>query len=294
MRQFRIDTINDTVKVFQNMSYFNGTETVKIDKGHLDTCVNSTIKLDYNDVCLNTHEMDLPYDGNNQNKKAELLIQSIDSFDMGIYMKEQKGLNPVVLNMASMNHPGGGYLRGAGAQEESLFRRSCLHLCLDGKNKKDKSLYPISVTKNSAIYTKDVIVIKDNESHNYSFYRHDYKRMSVITCPAFKCKKHMTSEEYDAYVYGVMYNKLDMIFRTAFYNGHDSIVLGAFGCGAFHNPSLKVAYMCQELYKKYAHCFKMIGFAILTDHNDIENAKQNNSHTNFETFKLVFNSQTNY
>lgn len=289
MRQFRVDTFNDTAKVFHNMSYFDGTESVKIDSRHLNDCIQNTNKYDYDFVCLNTREIDFPYSENEAT--AELLIQNIDSFDMGIYMKEERGLNPVVLNMASKNHPGGGYLKGAGAQEESLFRRSCLHLCLDGKNNKDKSLYPISTTNNSAIYTKDVIIIKDNERHNYSYYKNDYKKLSVITCPAIKCNKHMTPKEYDEQVYATMYKKLDMIFRTAFYNGHDSIVLGAFGCGAFHNPSLKVATICRELYIKYANHFKIIGFAILTDQNDIDNARRFGGCTNFETFNLVF-SQT--
>ena len=279
MQQFRVLVINDTESVFKNMCYFDGTTTVKINKEDNEKCISSTEKVSYNYICKNTINMNK---NNVYPNKAELMIKSMDSFDVSFDLK-RRGLNPVVLNMASADYPGGGYKRGAGAQEESLFRRSCLHLCLDGKQKKE--LYPIDTT--DAIYTNDVIVIKDNELHNYSYYENDYKKMSIITCPAVKCNKNITMVDYDKNVYNIMYKKLDLIFRMAFYYGHDCIVLGAFGCGAYHNPAMKVASICRELYLKYAYCFKNVSFAILSDHNDIFNSRRFNSYTNYEAFELV-------
>jgi uncharacterized protein (TIGR02452 family) len=145
------------------------------------------------------------------------------------------------------------------------------------------------MTLNSAIYTNNVVVIRNSEKHNYSYYKQNYKFVPVITCPAFNCGKTMTPSEYDNKVYDIMIRKLDMIFRLAYYNKHDSIVLGAFGCGAYQNPSIKIAEICKKLCEKYSHCFKTIVFAILTDNNDIENARKYNARTNYETFSWVFN-----
>jgi uncharacterized protein (TIGR02452 family) len=42
-----------------------------------------------------------------------------------------KVYRPVILNMVNANNPGGGYRRGDGAQEETLFRRSNYYQSLD-------------------------------------------------------------------------------------------------------------------------------------------------------------------
>ena len=52
-------------------------------------------------------------------------VQNIDCLYAGVQLKEQ-GYNPAVLNMASRRNPGGGVATGAGAQEETLFRRTNL------------------------------------------------------------------------------------------------------------------------------------------------------------------------
>jgi len=56
--------------------------------------------------------------------KTEYMVINGDSLDTAFYLIDTLRLNPVVLNMASMSHPGGGYLSGASAQEENLFRRT--------------------------------------------------------------------------------------------------------------------------------------------------------------------------
>lgn len=42
-------------------------------------------------------------------------------------------------------------------------------------------------------------------------------------------------------------NKIRTIFRIGLIHGHDSLVLGALGCGAFRNPPRHVAQLFHEV-----------------------------------------------
>ena len=73
------------------------------------------------------------------------------------------GHQPVALNFASARHPGGGFLSGAQAQEESLARSSALYACLH-----DNPMYAWHETHRDpfytdyAIYSPDVPVFRDD------------------------------------------------------------------------------------------------------------------------------------
>lgn len=49
--------------------------------------------------------------------ETEFMVVEGDCLEAAIWLKHAKNVNPVVLNMASSSHPGGGYRIGAGAQE---------------------------------------------------------------------------------------------------------------------------------------------------------------------------------
>ena len=65
----------------------------------------------------------------------------------------------------------------------------------------------------------------------------------------------------------------------------DSIVLGAFGCGAFHNPPKHIARLFHEVIneKEFKDKYKLIAFAILEDHNS---PRGGNLQPFIEEFKL--------
>ena len=64
-------------------------------------------------------------------------------------------------------------------------------------------------------------------------------------------------------------NKIRTIFRIGLLNGHDSLVLGALGCGAFRNPPSHIAELFHEIMEEseFKNKYKLLLFAILDDHN---------------------------
>ncbi|MBQ2132987.1 MAG: hypothetical protein II202_02750, partial [Bacteroidales bacterium] len=67
--------------------------------------------------------------------------------------------------------------------------------------------------------------------------------------------------------------KIRTIFRIGMDNGHDSLVAGAFGCGAFRLPCDKVSQLFKEIMEEeeFRNKFRKITFAII--HNDGEDGK---------------------
>jgi len=63
--------------------------------------------------------------------------------------------------------------------------------------------------------------------------------------------------------------KIRNIFSIALINGHDSIVLSAFGCGAFRNPPTHMATLFHQVLHEpsFLNKFKHVTFAIFDDHN---------------------------
>src|SRR5204862_8348039 len=76
----------------------------------------------------------------------------------------EEGYRPVAFKFASAKHPGGGFLGGARAQEESLCRASGLYACINGNAMyRDHQHLSGGFYTNYAIYSPAVPVFKDDE-----------------------------------------------------------------------------------------------------------------------------------
>lgn len=183
------------------------------------------------------------------NDVADVYVVNEDMIDTYVKLKEQ-GYNPVLLNLASDTTPGGGVERGCYSQEECIFRRSNYFMTLT------RDFYPIK--KLESIYSKDVTLFKDAK-HNLM---ETPIKMDIIACPSVKCPDLVDGlfKHEDEYV---QEQKIRLIFLTAIRHRHDSIVLGAFGCGAYNCPPKQVAEMFKRAVEKYKNHFKVIVFAIL-------------------------------
>jgi hypothetical protein len=169
-----------------------------------------------------------------------------------------------VLNMASPLQPGGGVLRGAKAQEESLSMRSTLYPSLRPE------WYPHP--RNAVIYTPDVLVFRSAELKMLEVKDRFY--VDVISCaaprhPKVSSGKDGSSSGKDGSSSGkdgsssgkdgstsvcyanakdeeMMSLKVKFIMRAAAKMGVTHLVLGALGCGAYRNPIGQVANIMRK------------------------------------------------
>ena len=201
-------------------------------------------------------------------------VQNIDCLYAGAQLKEQ-GYNPAVLNMASRRNPGGGVATGAGAQEEALFRRTNLFRSLyqfapyseQYGIKRSHHQYPLD-RNFGGIYTPDAIYFRDSEQKGYALLDNPVS-LSFITVAGMN-RPDLTADGMiaDHHVEPIK-NKIRTIFRIGLAHGHDSLVLGALGCGAFRNPPRHVARLFHEVMDEleFKNKYRRIVFAILDDQN---------------------------
>ena len=191
--------------------------------------------------------------------------------------KGYKGKKVAVLNFAN-NHSIGGAPFVAGAQEESLCRCSTLLPCLEAmrnpfylKHRYDYSKGLIDEMGNDdLIYTPDVVVFKTDE-RTYPVYPkllpHDeWYKVDVITCaaPDFRGVSYFP-DNYEI----LITSRIKKILDVACKERVEVLILGAWGCGAFKNPSEIVAKVFHTLLLKYD--FETVEFA-LASHEDVSSS----------------------
>lgn len=180
-----------------------------------------------------------------------------------------------VLNFANPQYPGGGASKGAVAQEECLCRCSNLYLCLSAPNIfEDYYFYHKKYTNHlfsdRLIYTKDVVVFKDESEVPALLPRDEWFFVDVITCAAPYIAKINID---NASLKSLFKSRIKNIFEAAIDNKVEVIILGAFGCGAFKNPPEVVAEAFHEVIDEngYAYNFRKIVFAIKCNPNNTKN-----------------------
>ena len=114
----------------------------------------------------------------------------------------------------------------------------------------------------------------------YFIYYTTYYIISYIS------EKKLKGELADNMIEGTK-NKMRTILRIGLLNGHDSLVLGALGCGAFCNPPSHIARLFHEVFEEheFKNKYRHICFAILDDHNS---HKRHNPEGNYLPFVKEF------
>eukprot|EP01083_Nonionella_stella_P131786 400625_1 len=156
-----------------------------------------------------------------------------------------EGLDVVALNFASGKNPGGGFLGGAQAQEESIARSSGLYPCIKQKTK----YYEANKRTKDGFYTEHLIhspCVPVFRSDNGSLLPAPFC-VSIITAPAVnaghvgllarKADRSVPENSID----DAMFRRIMRILACALIHNHRAVVLGAYGCGVFRNDPARVA-----------------------------------------------------
>ena len=195
----------------------------------------------------------------------------------------EQGFNPAVLNMASLYHPGGGVLQGSGAQEEELCRRSTLAISLyqfslpGGRYgdladmvgvKRRAERYPMDNTY-GGIYSPGITFFRGTQEEGYVLLEETFKAAVISVASLNYNPKHghniLDNGNIPESDKPVLKEKIRTILRIGALKGHDSLVLGALGCGAFCTPPAQMARLFHEVLDEpeFDGRFRKIIFAII-------------------------------
>lgn len=165
------------------------------------------------------------------------------------------GLRPLALNFANGVEPGGGFLSGARAQEEGLCRSSALFATLEG-DPMYKAHRPRGLPDSTdwAILSPRVPVFRLDDGTPLPA----PWLLDVITCAAPYAPR--VGAERSAELLQTRIGRVLAIARSTWY---DTLVLGAWGCGAFGNDPARTAQDFREaLDGPFAGAFRHVVFAI--------------------------------
>lgn len=167
----------------------------------------------------------------------------------------ESGLRPLALNFANGVHPGGGFLGGARAQEEVLCRSSSLYQTLAGdpmyahhreRERPDSTDW--------TVYSPDVPVFRNDDGTELD----RPWLLSFLTCAAPYAPAIGQPEAGD-----FLQKRILRVLAIARGYGHASLVLGAWGCGAFANDPRRTAIdFRQALETEFSGAFSHVVFAI--------------------------------
>lgn len=223
-------------------------------------------------------------------KKANVVVSKKRTYEAA---KAYKGNHVAVHNFASATNPGGGVVNGAGAQEECLCRCSNLYFCLNTPDMWGMFYTPHRaahdpIHNDDIIYTPDIVVFKTDTDRPELMERDDWYIVDVITCAAPNLREN-PSNRYNSgdgtravtpsnrELQVIHEKRLRRILDSAVINHADTVILGAFGCGAFCNEPQVVATAAANVVRDYMYAFKNIEFAVYCRPSDDSNYRVFNS-----------------
>lgn len=243
-----VQIAKETLQILEKGYYQFGADSISI--AHM-------VKEDVDSVQSIPPEFDLPESPVFQaNDVVTTQVQNTLTLSAAKEMVDE-GKRPLVLNFANGTHVGGGFLRGAKAQEETLCYVSSLFCSIVGNPFYE---YNAGVAKNrSSDYSiLSRATVFRNES--YDLIERPW-HMDVLTCaaPIARFDWGGVSSEEGA---EIMNQRIARVLDIAIAYGFTDLVLGAWGCGAFGNDPKQIAHLFEQHLNSRAQYFDSVVFAI--------------------------------
>jgi uncharacterized protein (TIGR02452 family) len=164
------------------------------------------------------------------------------------------GLRALSLNFANGTEPGGGFLEGARAQEETLCRSSALFRTLEGDPMYDAH------RQGAPGESSDWVIL----SPNVPVFRRDDGAVVERWCTSFAtCAAPYAPRVGQPRSGDLLARRIRRVLAVARAYGFDALVLGAWGCGAFGNDPVRTASDFREaLEGEFDGAFRHVTFAV--------------------------------
>ncbi len=255
----------DTLAILAKNEYINA-KGIKISlKKDIDYCLSNT-------VFHTSENLDTVLKNQKLEAKFETEFEVVKSTTLSAILKtseEEDNSKIMCLNFASAKNPGGGFMTGADAQEESLARTSALY----SSQLEARTYYETHRNMKSCIYTDSMIY-----SPKTSVIRKDRGELldkpvycNFITAAAVNAgvvKRQEPDLEDD--IEKTMEVRMDKMLALSLEKGNEILILGAWGCGVFRNEPVMIANLFQKHFQgKYKNVFKKVIFAIYTKNESL-------------------------
>jgi len=189
-------------------------------------------------------------------KFASTRIRVVNDTTLAVARRmSERDASTAALNFANGVEPGGGFLMGSLAQEETLCRSSALYATLVGDPMYEAHRSQELPPESSAwiIRSPRVPVFRsDDGKPEAAPWRADF-----LTCAAPLATLVGQPRSHE-----LLDRRIHRMFEVAVSRGHASLVLGAWGCGAFRNDPEVVAVLFRRHLETFAGHFREVVFAI--------------------------------
>ena len=255
-KQNRVELAQDTLRIIEHGTYRNNLgETVSFEKEIAAAVKNSKLLRDED------FPTEFELTRNDAAAKFELTDETTLEAAKRV-VKENADEDAFVLNFASAKNPGGGFLRGTIAQEESIAYASALYATLTPHSE----MYEYNRRNATALYSDWMIY-----SPRVPVFRNDDGSLlqtpylgTFLTSPAVNAGALRQNEPNKVHLIAPTNRERARKFLwVANRERHQTLILGAWGCGVFQNDPAEIAAMFQDLLTgEFENCFARVIMAI--------------------------------